>query len=385
MTIHQGPTSQLDDLAALRRNHRSGAAPRSSRLYNRAIEWARVIESDSRRADLPHPLKCFLDDFFTFFLNVPKGLDRLLRQHVYPGSEPLRASDETHADLLWQLSGLVQDAWEHACGPLAELNAGIQQVLADCCRSPVYDFGAGAGYFAFSLAAAGFDVTCVEANIVKRAFLRHRNARNADKISLRRVHPQYHSVVAIDVLDHMADPVAAIGALVKRLSRDGRLLCQATFADDGWHTGGAEQQQLVHRCLSSHFARFSDDPRAPTVLVTVGKRDLPVEPEPIPTILARDRTRVRLDAGTLWQQIDDGQGDFALHAPTRFYARPLRVSRAGLSLAKRCAAPCTSGELIADLSQQGFARVEVLDALEQLAEHGLLMVDPAPGPPAPAS
>jgi hypothetical protein len=87
----------------------------------------------------------------------------------------------------------------------------------------------------------------VEIDAVKTSFLawRAEQAGLGGRVHLGQRRAAYEAVLAIDVLDHLQDPAAALRALIARLAPGGRLHLLARFPQDGWHQGDPE---AVRRC-----------------------------------------------------------------------------------------------------------------------------------------
>lgn len=87
----------------------------------------------------------------------------------------------------------------------------------------VIDFGAGAGTFAMPVAAAGFEVTCIEPDTHLRSILaRNGLAATGDIVEVPDESADY--VYTLNVLEHIEDDMAAIGELFRVLGPGGRLL-----------------------------------------------------------------------------------------------------------------------------------------------------------------
>ncbi|MBR0719858.1 methyltransferase domain-containing protein [Bradyrhizobium liaoningense] len=106
----------------------------------------------------------------------------------------------------------------------------------------VLDFGAGSLRESFDLVQRGFSVTSVDVsaetlNEYKRKYDwpadgRHRLIANLDLFAvLNGLGSQYALITAFDVLEHLADPVAALQELAKHLQDDGLML---VTVPNGW-------------------------------------------------------------------------------------------------------------------------------------------------------
>jgi hypothetical protein len=184
-----------------------------------------------------------------------------LPDDVRDGIEPLpafrddieRAWQEPVADSWVSLCNTVQDVWAHACGPEACDDTAVMAELMRERPSAVLDFGAGAGHFAIALARQDVEVDAVEIDAVKTSFLAWRvvDAGLGTRVHLGQRRTTYEAVLAIDVLDHLQDPAAALRALVGRVTPGGRLHLLARFPQDGWHQGDPE---VVRRCADELHA-----------------------------------------------------------------------------------------------------------------------------------
>lgn len=100
----------------------------------------------------------------------------------------------------------------------------LEQVVAFAGASrSVLDFGAGTGRLAISLAALGFDVTCVEPDPALRERLSHANLASVSalaEVGERR----FDYAVSMNVLEHIPDDAEAARALHDRLVPGGRCL-----------------------------------------------------------------------------------------------------------------------------------------------------------------
>ena len=100
----------------------------------------------------------------------------------------------------------------------------LEQVLAFAGSSrSVLDFGAGTGRLAASLAAQGFDVTCVEPDPALRARLSHANLASVSALG-ELGERRFDYAVSMNVLEHIPDDAAVARALHDRLAPAGRCL-----------------------------------------------------------------------------------------------------------------------------------------------------------------
>jgi SAM-dependent methyltransferase len=101
----------------------------------------------------------------------------------------------------------------------------------------VLDFGGGTGNLALALAAAGYVVTVSELNALQRDFIRFRVARHGlgDRVTVLdwwdgMPKGVLDAVVAVDVLEHLAEPRTVIGEqLVPALKPEGVLVENSPF------------------------------------------------------------------------------------------------------------------------------------------------------------
>jgi predicted RNA methylase len=85
------------------------------------------------------------------------------------------------------------------------------------------DFGAGTGTFAIALAAEGHDVECVEPDPAQRAMIEAAGLRaHGDLAAIPAA--SVDCVYTLNVLEHIEDDLATVGALGDRLVRGGRLV-----------------------------------------------------------------------------------------------------------------------------------------------------------------
>ena len=316
-----------------------------------------------------------IEDLFDFLTRLPAGTRREIRRLEAFTPEPAAAWEESRGDRFWSLAALVQDVWEHTFGPEVHADPQILTFLSRIPLGEVLDFGSGAGYFAFRLARREVSVTCVENNLVKRQFLRHRCHRRPEArwISLRPRARRYDTVLAVNVLDHLRDPLAAVRSLARRLRPGGALICQAGFPDDGWHRGGETLRDAMFQELMRHF-RYPEpatDPRDETIYLirraqSQGERPLaPIDP-------SAAAIRVQLHPAAILVPSPQAAEQFVLSVP-RFYARALLLTPAGAQLARYCRRPRTVGELCDRMKGRGTAPQEVCVALDMMAQARLLL------------
>ncbi len=106
----------------------------------------------------------------------------------------------------------------------------------------VYDFGCGIGTDALFLATRGYEVTLVDVESPAFRFARHRFERRGlpgrfveSTEPLPSPDGEYDVVVCFDVFEHLPDPVAAAARLTKALRKNGILVQQGGFSDEGHH------------------------------------------------------------------------------------------------------------------------------------------------------
>lgn len=127
-----------------------------------------------------------------------------------------------------------------------------------CCvsyaRGRVLDFGGGAGDVSAALACAGVDVSYVEINDACRAFARYLFERLGHELQ-EGARATYDTVLALNVLDHLDDPLDALLAIHDQLNDGGVLVASFTFdrSSNPVHVGGAETILSVEDCLKTHF------------------------------------------------------------------------------------------------------------------------------------
>jgi SAM-dependent methyltransferase len=104
-------------------------------------------------------------------------------------------------------------------------NAFLQELVTAWARpsDEILDFGAGTGVLAVPLAAAGYQVRCVEPDAGLRARLQ---ASGLDAhVAIEEISPDSLDLVyTVNVLEHIADDLAAVAALRRRLKPGGLLV-----------------------------------------------------------------------------------------------------------------------------------------------------------------
>lgn len=331
-----------------------------------------------------------VEDLMAFLASLPEESDAPIRRLASFPPEPATAWDEPSGPDLWLLAALIQDVWEHSFGPEAAADPRIARVLDYAVSGRALDFGCGAGTFAFHLARRGVAVTCVEANPVKRAFLAFRKSRRpeGERISLAPPSGRYDAALAINVLDHLEDPVATARWLAGRLRPGGALIFCAGFPEDGWHQGGEEVREALFRELMRCF-RYpepEEDSGDETVLLRRRERILP---RPLPASTRRDRwgsTRARLDPAARLIPHPEAAGQLIFAAP-RFYTRPLLLTGHGAVLTRLCGAGLTVAEICRAMTERGITESEAAAALSEMARSRLIVFEAVtfPGRSSPES
>lgn len=343
-----------------------GALINAAATFAKAVDRA-AIESLKKPDSLDTEL---ISDLFAFLADLPRPICRDMQRLAAFSPEPARAWQETRSDSFWKLAALIQDVWEHTFGPEALDDVRILTALRGLEARRALDFGSGAGYFAFRLARAGVQVTCLETNPVKRAFLRFRRARRREgrRIRLRLSERRYDLVLAINVLDHLRNPVRAVRRIASHASVGAALVCRAAFPEDSWHAGGRSLKESVYQELLRHF-HYPAQRRQnehDVILMMRRRAQKPRQPE------ARGRLTVRLHpAATLAPDPANAQ-QFILWSP-RFYTHPVIVTQEGVALVDLCRRPRTWDQIVRAASELGAPASEVQQALQQLHEAHLIL------------
>jgi 2-polyprenyl-3-methyl-5-hydroxy-6-metoxy-1,4-benzoquinol methylase len=118
--------------------------------------------------------------------------------------------DNTYANTEDQVSRALVDAFAGETGPLAGRRA--------------LDFGAGIGNLAIIMRQMGAKVTCIEPDIEARAQLSSRGLSHyADLAALEAASPdeRFDVITAIEVVEHLADPVRELDGLRRLLTHTG--------------------------------------------------------------------------------------------------------------------------------------------------------------------
>ncbi len=108
--------------------------------------------------------------------------------------------------------------------------------------SRVYDFGSGIGTDALFLATHGYDVTLVDVDSPTFRFAKHRFERRGLKGQFVESHGpvpmsdrEYDVVLCFDVFEHLPDPLSAAARLANAVRKNGLLVQQGGFSDEGCH------------------------------------------------------------------------------------------------------------------------------------------------------
>ena len=305
-----------------------------------------------------------VQDLKDFLSSPPAALLQALREPI--GPRPPCAAAEPTAHARWQLDSLIQDVWEHSHGPESKMQDAILNSLAPVANGKIYDLGAGAGHYAFALAAQGATVMCVERSRVKRMFLRFRIARYRleKRIFLRRFARTFDTALAINVLDHLRRPHAVIRALAKRTKLSGALAVWAAFPNDGWHTAGPAVRRRFRRSLLKYFQPNPTVPPAPHDLVILTRRRL--KPQ-----------RIWFDPEITIAPHPQRPSHVVVSAP-RAYADGLIATQDLPPLLALCRTTATLPELRALTRQAGFDWKPTRRAISLLCDAGLARVGRKP-------
>lgn len=188
-----------------------------------------------------------------FLAKPPVELDQAIGRVASIPPEPARAWDEPRADAHTCLCALIGEIWEHCVQRDDALELGCLDAVEAHGADHIYDYGSGCGALATLLAGSGLRVRCYEPNPIKRLFLSTRAAalELGASLALGAAEPASHdAVLALDVLDHLEDPVKGVHHLAAALSSGGILLTAAAFPEDGWHAGpelGAAAERALHQ------------------------------------------------------------------------------------------------------------------------------------------
>jgi SAM-dependent methyltransferase len=307
-----------------------------------------------------------ISDLFAFLSDLPDFVPPEINFLKEFPPEPLRGWLEPRSDFFWILAALIQDVWEHTFGSEAECDPRILKTLLELNSRRVLDFGSGVGYFAFHLARAGAQITCLEPNPLKRRFIAFRKARCAegDRIRLSESDQQYDLVLAINVLDHLRSPVGAVRKLASRTIPGGTLACVAAFPEDGWHTGSVPIRASVYREFMRYF-RYPDSTKQPDLNLILLNRQRSGKK-------TRKKKLLQLHPAAVLARDPSTTGLFTLFAP-RFYVQPLVLTSDGVVLANLCRARRTLDEIICEAQTLGLDAAEVQSAIKKMQDANLIV------------
>ncbi len=107
-------------------------------------------------------------------------------------------------------------------------------------RGRVLDYGAGIGDLSLELAARGDrDVTYFDVDGETQQFARWRARERKLRVNFasdrRRLESQYDTIILLDVLEHLADPIETLEFLVNRLAPGGKLVASIAFGPTKAH------------------------------------------------------------------------------------------------------------------------------------------------------
>uniref|UniRef100_A0A6M3M7Y5 Putative glycosyltransferase n=1 Tax=viral metagenome TaxID=1070528 RepID=A0A6M3M7Y5_9ZZZZ len=110
------------------------------------------------------------------------------------------------------------------------------QAFARHARGKVLDFGGGIGTLSIMMARAGLEVDYHDVGPLLREFAVHRfTERGLGVRVVAEPRPPYDSIVAVDVIEHLANPAAFVTWAHGALNPGGRLLLTWVFHDGGNH------------------------------------------------------------------------------------------------------------------------------------------------------
>lgn len=312
-------------------------------------------------------------DLFDFFADLPSWIEEeALRLGTFPPA-PARAWQPV--DTFSSLMELVHDVWEHAFGPELEDDPRIIEVLLRQRFERVCDYGSGAGYYAFRLAREGVNVTCVEINEVKKAFLAFRRCRRAEgeRISLEAGEGLFDGVLAINVFDHLEDASEIIERLAGLLRPGGKLCYFAQFIDDGWHQSDPRVKEATFRELARHFTFPQEPADTHSYFEVLEKRDGPVALMPQP-VSPRDRRFLKPVAHYAVHLFPLDGESYALQSP-RFYITPLSVTPELRHLLTLCRGELTIADICGRMEKLDVDESEVWSCLQLLWENHVVGMD----------
>jgi len=195
------------------------------------------------------------DALLCFIANMPAWLVQGVAEVPEFRDDIMRAWEEPWADLYVSICNTVHDVWAHLLGPESAEDAQVMLAVDSWKAHRILDYGAGAGHFSLSLAAQGCQVDAFDVDIVKCAFLRYRVERQglASQVRVGVIEGPYDVALAINVLDHLLDPAAAVELIAESTRAGGACVILAAFPSDGWHQADPE---VVVRCASAVQRHF---------------------------------------------------------------------------------------------------------------------------------
>ncbi len=361
---------QILDLAILAGASRDAGPPAPVTL-SQVPTWIRELASGVTKAPRGCDHHTALPYSLFSFLTASDDLGVTAAREV--GQEPGAAAEERRASPFWLLAALIHDLWEHSCDPSVQArDTAVLAVLEDICPPKVYDLGSGACFFAMAAASKGAMVRCAETNPTKRKFTRHLRESRGLNITTSGPRIRFDLVLAIDVLDHMVNPVEGIAGAFRRLREGGLLLLHAEFPLDGWHTGGECVVEEVFATLHRFFLPLPSDVLAAHRVLLFRRRAAPVA-DATQSVAG---TLVRRSAAVEIRQCQP-RGEY-LALSNSFVVRPTLLTGLGKDLLSECVDGITVGELKRRLLERyGIEDELVDDALAALRQSRVLTLDGA--------
>lgn len=132
-----------------------------------------------------------------------------------------------------------------------------------CCvayaHGRVLDYGGGAGDLALCLALEGFDVSYAEINPICVAFARYL-FQKAELPLQDSIAGQYDTIFALNVLDHLDDPILELDRLCSLLVPGGLFVASFSFdaVSNPVHVGGTELIWAVEDLLKTRFEELHE-------------------------------------------------------------------------------------------------------------------------------
>lgn len=315
------------------------------------------------------------DALLHFIAALPRDVETAIRAVGAFQPPAPRAWNEPHLDAYVSLCCTVTDVWCHLLGPEADVDAAILRTLLRQKPRRALDYGAGAGHYALALAAHGVEVDVVEVDPIKRRFLAWRAglAGLGARIRFDREHGVCDLALALNVLDHLEDPAAAVAELAQALAPGGALCIFALFPRDGWHQSDTD---AIDRCAAALWQAF--EPAAATGLAGF-------------EVFRRRADDASADGGTArvpclhprsTQQVDAADGHVVFAAST-FYSRACCVDAGTAEVCAAFDGRRTLGAIAADF---GVAEDELQALCDYLlAARQLYWVDTATARPLPGT